>query len=130
MNRKDFLKNLGLLAAGATTGIGRIDNVMASNLQQQRRKVIGIQLWSVRQLISQDVPGTLKDLAGCGYLAIEGVNYNNSMYFNTNINEFDKMVKDLGMKITSSHLSARFTPETINEALDWWKDTADKHKAI
>jgi len=130
MNRKDFLKRLGLLAAGATTGLGRIGEVEALNLLQQRRKVIGLQLWSVRQLMNQDVSGTLKGLANCGYLAIEGVGYNNSMYFNTDINEFDKMVKDLGMKITSSHLSARYTPETVNEALDWWKDTADKHKAI
>lgn len=131
MNRKDFLKSLGLLAAGATTGLGRIGDVMASNLpQQQRRKVIGIQAYSVRQLMNQDVPGTLKSLADCGYLAFEGFGYNNSMYFNTNINEFDKMVKDLGMKITSSHLSTRYAPETMNEALDWWKDTADKHKAI
>jgi len=132
MNRKSFLKNLGFLTAGAavSTGIGRINDVMASNLPQPKRKVIGIQLWSVQQLMRQDVRGTLKGLADCGYLAIEGVLYNDSKYFNTNINEFDKMVKDLGMKITSSHLSARYTPETVNEALDWWKDTADKHKAI
>ena len=130
MNRKDFLKSFGLLAAGATTGFGRISQVQATTLQQPRNKVIGLQLWSVRQLMNQDVVGTLKGVADCGYLAIEGVGYNNSMYFNTNINEFDKMVKDLGMKITSSHLSGRYTPETRNEALDWWKDTADKHKAI
>jgi sugar phosphate isomerase/epimerase len=130
MNRKNFLKSLGLLATGATTGLTKTSKVLAMNMQQPRRKIIGLQLWSVRQLMNQDVTGTLKGLADCGYLALEGVGYNDSMYFNTNINEFDKMVKDLGMKITSSHLSGRYSPETINESLDWWKDTADKHKAI
>ena len=130
MNRKDFLKRIGLLAAGTTTGLTPAGKLFAKQTQQPRRKVIGLQLWSVRQLMNQDVTGTLKGLAECGYLALEGVGYADSMYFKTNINEFDKMVKGLGMKITSSHLSGRYTPETANEALDWWKDTADKHKAI
>ena len=129
MNRKEFLRNLGILAAGAAvsaTGC-RTSGVTS---KKNRRKVIGIQLWSVQQLMRKDVRGTLKGLADCGYLAIEGVGYNNSMYFNTPINEFDKIVRDLGMKITSSHLNTPYTPETEKEALEWWKDTADKHKAI
>ena len=135
MNRKKFLKSLGVMAAVAasttTAGMARtVSEALTKKMPQQNRKVIGIQVYSVRQLMNQDVPGTLKGLADCGYLAIEGFGYNNSMYFNININEFDKMVKDLGMKITSSHLGARYTPDTANVALDWWKDTADKHKAI
>ena len=134
MNRKDFLKNLGLLATGvaaSASGIVSPVKINAANVLQTRKKVIGLQVYSVRQLLSEDVRGTLKGLADCGYLALEGFGYNkDNGYFNTPINDFDKMVKDLGMKITSSHLSARYTPDTKNDALDWWKDTADKHKAI
>jgi len=133
MNKRVFLKSLGLLATGAAasaSGMARIGEVMTAGLSQERRKVIGLQVYSVRQLLTEEVKGTLKGLADCGYLALEGFGYNNAKYFNTDINEFDKMVKDLGMKITSSHLSTRYTPETKDTALDWWKDTADKHKAI
>ena len=134
MNRKDFLKNLGLLATGvaaSTTGFTTTIKANTVNPLQTKRKVIGLQVYSVRQLLSTDKQGTLKGLADCGYLALEGFGYNKDTgYFNTPINDFNKMVNDLGMKITSSHLSTRFTPETMNEALDWWKDTADKHKAI
>jgi sugar phosphate isomerase/epimerase len=134
MNRKDFLKNLGLLTTGvaaSTAGLVPFSRVKAANLLQTRPKIIGLQVYSVRQLLSKDVPGTLKGLAECGYLALEGFGYNRETgYFNTPLNEFDKMVKDLGMKITSSHLSARYTPETKNDALDWWKEIADSHKAI
>jgi sugar phosphate isomerase/epimerase len=131
MNRKDFLKSLGFLAVGTTAGFGRVNKAFATNLlQAERKKVIGVQLWSVRDLMNQDVPGTLKGLADCGYLAIECFGYNNAKYFNIDINDFSKMVTDFGMKITSSHLPARYTPETKQEGLDWWKDTADKHKAI
>ena len=127
MNRKSFLKRIGLLAAG----VGLSKSVFGESCcSETKPKVIGVQLWSVRQPINQNLSGALKGLANCGYLAIEGFGYNNSQYFNTNINEFDKMVRDCGMKITSSHLSTRFTPESLTEALDWWKDTADKHKAI
>ena len=134
MNRKVFLKNLGLLATGAaasTAGLFSTGKIMAANPLQTKRKVIGLQVYSVRQLLNTDVPGTLKGLAECGYLALEGFGYNRETgYFNTPITEFDKMVKDLGMKITSSHLSARYTPDTKSDALDWWKEIADKHKAI
>ena len=134
MNRKDFLKNLGLLATGvaaSATGIVSPGKIMASDVLQTKKKVIGLQVYSVRQLLNEDVSGTLKSLAACGYLALEGFGYNKDTgYFNTPINDFDKMVKDLGMKITSSHLSGRYTPDTKNDVLDWWKDTADKHKAI
>ena len=134
MNRKDFLKSLGLVATGivaSATGLASINGVMAANPLQTKRKVIGLQVYSVRQLLSEDVKGTLKGLADCGYLALEGFGYNrNTGYFNTPLKDFDKMVKDLGMKITSSHLSTRYSIETKNEALDWWKNTADEHKAI
>ena len=126
MNRKSFLKKLGALTLGAVAA-----NAMACNVANRaQKKVIGIQLWSVREPISQSLTDALKGLAECGYLAIESFGYNNGQYFNTDINEFDKMVRDAGMRLTSSHLSTRFTPETMDEALDWWKDTADKHKAI
>jgi len=134
MNRKEFLKRMGLLATGiavSATEIIPLSGTMTSCSQPEKRKLLGIQLYSVRQLIDKDLKGTLKGLADCGYLAVEGFGYDKETgYFNTPINEFSKMVKDLGMKITSSHLSTRFNPEAKNVALDWWKEIADQHKAI
>ena len=136
MNRKDFLKRMGLFATGVaatSAGLVSFSGVMSSCAQQApaKRKLIGIQLYSVRELIRESLQDTLKGLADCGYLAVEGFGYNKETgYFNTPINEFDKMVRDLGMKVTSSHLSTRFNPDIKCEALDWWKEIADQHKAI
>jgi len=76
MNRKDFLKKMGLLVTGAvasTAGVGAFNGGIMSCSQQTRRKVIGIQLYSVRQLIDENLQETLKGLADCGYLAVEGL---------------------------------------------------------
>jgi len=135
MNRKVFLKRMGLLATGvaaSATGVISLSGVISSCSQQtKRQKFIGIQLYSVRELIEDNLNGTLKGLSDCGYLALEGFGYSRETgYFNTPIKEFDKIIKDLGMKLTSSHLSTRFNSEIKSEALDWWKEIADQHKEI
>ena len=69
MNRKVFLKNLGLLATGvaaSATGLTTTIKANTVNPLQTKRKVIGLQVYSVRQLLSTDLQGTLKGLADCG----------------------------------------------------------------
>jgi sugar phosphate isomerase/epimerase len=129
MNRKDFLKNMGYLAAGAAS-VAMLQCSGSNRASKSGKKLIGIQIYSVRQLLNRDLAGTLKGLADCGYRAIETFAYNNGRYFNNSIEDFDKMVRDTGMKITSAHLGANYNPENITSSLDAWKETADKHKAI
>ena len=61
-------------------------------------KTLAVQLYSVRQAMAEDVPGTLKRIADIGFKAVEPAGF-----FNVPPAEFRKRVEDLGMTICSSH---------------------------
>ncbi len=61
-------------------------------------KTLAVQLYSVRQAMAEDVPGTLKRIADIGFKAVEPAGF-----FNVRPTEFRRMVEDLGMTICSSH---------------------------
>ena len=61
-------------------------------------KTLAVQLYSVRQAMAQDVPGTLKRIADIGFKAVEPAGF-----FDVTPTEFRKRVEDLGMTICSSH---------------------------
>ena len=61
-------------------------------------KTLAVQLYSVRQAMAEDVPGTLKRIADIGFKAVEPAGF-----FNMRPTELRKRVEDLGMSICSSH---------------------------
>ncbi|HPG38130.1 MAG TPA: sugar phosphate isomerase/epimerase [bacterium] len=74
MNRRDFLKN----TAGAALFTGAIPLLKSNSLAAQRKlDKIGLQLYSVRQLMQQDFTGTLTRVAQAGYDEVEFAGYYN-----------------------------------------------------
>ncbi len=66
-------------------------------------KKIGLQLYSLRDVILKDVKGTLEKVASFGYKELEHYGYKEGKLFDLPIVEIGKMVAGLGMKITSGH---------------------------
>jgi len=60
---------------------------------------IGLQLFSVRDDCTRDLPGTLKAVADMGY---DGVEF--AGYYNRTAEELKKMVDKLGLKVCGSHI--------------------------
>lgn len=60
---------------------------------------VGIQLYSIRTVINDDVPGTLKQLAEMGY---EGVEF--AGYYDLSGDELRGMLDDAGLKCAGSHV--------------------------
>jgi len=122
--RREFLKISGALAVGSLFS-------PLSLLAQKARadKPIGLQLWSVRKDIDADPKGTLKTISNIGYKNLEAANYDNGKIYGMAPAEFRSYIEDLGMKLSSAHLHGpKYSPENINEALEWWKKAADDHK--
>ena len=102
--------------------------LQASNLQAKGKKAIGLQLYSLRDAMKADALGTLKQVGDMGFTTLEAANYAEGKIYGMTPSEFKKVVKGLGMKMTSAHLGGPdYTKENHNEAMDWWKKALEDH---
>lgn len=63
---------------------------------------IGIQLYSLRDIINYDLTGTLDALSKFGYNSVETYGFDGNFYTVSAL-DFRKMCNDLGMEVTSAH---------------------------
>ena len=123
-NRREFLKisgvgSLGVMlfgAAGCSTGVA-ID---------RKSYGIGLQLYSIRDAMTADVPGTLKKVSDIGYKNLELASYSEGKFYGYAPAEFKKMVSDLGMVPFSSHSQVESASITLDKA----KLMADAHAEL
>ncbi|HET9746855.1 MAG TPA: sugar phosphate isomerase/epimerase, partial [Chitinophagaceae bacterium] len=100
MERKEFLKITGGFAlAGFASQTGLASPTVAA----KKLKNFGIQLWSVRDDLTKDPKGVLKQLASYGYKQIESFEGSKGMFWGMTNTEFKTYMDELGMKIIASH---------------------------
>lgn len=87
---------------------------------------VGLQLYTVRDAMTADVPGTLKKLSDLGYKNLELAGYADGKFYSIAPAEFKKMVNDLGMDVVSSHTNV----EAAGITMDTAKAMADAHAAL
>jgi sugar phosphate isomerase/epimerase len=90
-SRRKFLKASGALAAAACVGGKRL---MAAPLHMP----VGLQLYSVRNLLPKDFEGTLHQLAAAGYTEVEAAGY-----FDKTAADFGNALQKAGLKCVSTH---------------------------
>ena len=99
MNRRNFVKN-GLTLAASIPLVHNLD------LDAKKKKNIGIQIYTIRDIMSKDAMGGIKAIAAAGYKNIELAGYNGGKVYGMPVADFKKLTKDLGLKIPSSHVAA------------------------
>src|ERR1700739_3743426 len=90
-SRRSFLKASGALAAVAGVGV---DRLMGEHLHMP----IGLQLYSVRNLLPKDFEGTLHQLGAAGYKEVEAAGY-----FDKTAADFGNALQKAGLKCVSTH---------------------------
>lgn len=98
-NRRDFLKNMGVLAAGSMV----LPSLAFSNIKKVKN--IGIQLYTFRKDMTTDPKGTLKIIADLGIKEVESASSNLGLFYGLQPTEIKKICKDLGMNLRSGHTS-------------------------
>ncbi|MGE5395149.1 MAG: sugar phosphate isomerase/epimerase family protein [Candidatus Saccharibacteria bacterium] len=127
-NRRDFLRTSSLIIAGGLVGNNLLQ---ASVLPAKGKKDIGLQLYSLRDAMGKDVMGTLKQVSDIGFKTLEAANYSDGKIYGMTPKEFKKVVKGLGMKMTSAHLGGpNYTKDTHTQAMDWWKKALEDHEEV
>ncbi|WP_026462634.1 sugar phosphate isomerase/epimerase family protein [Adhaeribacter aquaticus] len=103
LNRREFLWQAGALTAGV---------MLAPQLVQAATKPrIGLQLYTCRQLLDQDLNGTLKQIASIGYKELESASGAKGHYYGMKPKELSNMVADMGMKLRAHHVTAGRIPQ-------------------
>lgn len=121
-SRRDFLRNSAALLAAAT-----LINKDLFAATGKGKQLVGVQLYSVRNEMSKDPLGTLKQLASFGYKHVEHANYVNRKFYGYSAAEFKKILDDLGMKMPSGHtvMGKQHWDAGKKEFTDSWKYTVE-----
>jgi sugar phosphate isomerase/epimerase len=149
--RRDFIKTSAFLAAGSlmAPAFASINKTNAGKMQS------GIQIYSVRNQLSKDFPGTMKQVAEIGYKLIEGYGLGLDGKFLGKISpqEYKSTITDLGMKLVATHcgyftheqapqmieaaklsgvdyLIIPYTPDGIRKNIDGYKAVAENFNKI
>lgn len=140
-NRRNFLKTSAAFAAGS---------MVLPMISCSESKVIGLQLYTVRDKIKNDLDGTLKKLSEIGYNSMEAAGYNatDGTFYGEKPKAFAQKLIDLGMPLNSSHTVFEpdtaekvfadaadagckyviypYLPDTMRQNIDGYKATAEK----
>jgi sugar phosphate isomerase/epimerase len=94
------------------------------------RKNIGLQLYSVRDSITKNVPAAIAKVSKMGYKFVEPAGYANGKFYGMEPAAFKALCKANKMKILSSHCS-RNAPTGADKAeiMSWWDKCIDAHVA-
>lgn len=134
MNKREFLKGLGLITAGGmvTSAISPL-SAAASVSSLPAKKKIGLQLYSLGKELTDDVPAGLKKVAKIGYATAEAAGYRERKMYGYDIAEFKKVADALGLKVSGSHVNPpmrKYTNENKSEIADFWKVAVEDHAKL
>ncbi|WP_341840679.1 sugar phosphate isomerase/epimerase [Chitinophaga caseinilytica] len=121
MQRRNFIKSLAIGAAGLSTS-----SLWAS---PSASKKLGIQLYTVRDAVAKDLPGTLERLAKLGYNKLEIYGYNGT-FFGKSVSEFKSILSGTGMQVRSSHHLPGHAMKMKGTLLDGWDKAVEDMHAI
>jgi sugar phosphate isomerase/epimerase len=123
-NRRKFLQQSGMLAMAGMLypGLNRANNLLGAKASRP----IGLQLYTLGNLMTTDTAGTLKKVAAIGYTQVESAGSQKGNWYGFKPKEFSSMVKDAGMTWRSAHVGG--APITIDQIMKMAKTAEDSAK--
>jgi sugar phosphate isomerase/epimerase len=126
MNRRTFIQH----SAVAATGSLLLPSLVGCNPPKEKiAKNMGLQLYTLRDVIFKDLQGTLKKVADIGYTEVETFSYNDGKIFGQPFSDYVKMANDLGLKTVSGHYLTGFNQQTSGNLSNGWEQAVADAKA-
>jgi len=93
-------------------------------------KSIGLQLWSVKDNMKEDVAGTLASVGEMGYDYVETAGYGDGKIYGMDPVEFKNLCETNGLQFLGAHTGQVVpTEENWDETMAWWDVCIAAHKA-
>ncbi len=124
--RRSFIRQSAMVVAGSTL----FSNELFAG--GKKKKLTGVQLYSVRDDMRKAPLDTLKQLSQMGYKHVEHANYVNRKFYTYSAADFKKILDDLGMTMPSGHtvLARQHWDAAKNDFTDAWKWTVEDAKTV
>lgn len=119
MKRRIFLTQTAM-AAGAMILPGC--NSMRAGRPDPKGPAIGLQLYTVRDEVSNGIDGLIKKIAELGYTHLETYGYNEGSFFGKSPKEFRNLLYDHGMLTPSGHY---YHNDYLAGNIDAWKKACE-----
>jgi sugar phosphate isomerase/epimerase len=125
MNRRQFVQSASMAAAGMLA-LGACGGEKKKEAAQEvlTARSLGLQLYSLRDVMHTDPKGVLDKLAAFGYQELEHYSYRDGQIFGLSFADFNQHAKALGMRVVSGHYGL----DQIKG--DTWKQAIDDANAI
>jgi sugar phosphate isomerase/epimerase len=127
--RRKFIQHSGAFALGSLL----IPQLGKSGIFSERKDLppIGLQLYTMGNLMTTDTKNTLQKLAAIGYTEVESAGSQKGNFYGYKPKEFAAMVHDAGMHWRSAHVGgAGFKPSDIMKMAKNAEDSARAQKYI
>jgi len=94
-----------------------------------KEKVVGLQLYSVRDAMKNDVKGTVAKVGAMGYSFVETAGFSDGKFYGMEPLEFKKLCEDNGLKFLGSHTGQNLpSAENWDKTMAWWDMCIEAHK--
>lgn len=117
ISRRTFVKTASVSAAGALLWNG-VPFLMADALGLP----LGLQLYSVRDILPKDYEGTLRQVAAIGYREVEAAGF-----FNHSASDVKQAMDHVGLRCVSAHYSLKDLLPKLDETIQYGKDLGLKY---
>ncbi len=126
MNRRTFIQH----TAYAATGSLMLPSLFScTNDTQKTAKPIGLQLYTLRDILFKDLQGTLKAVADIGYTEVETFSYGDGKIFGHPFGDYVKIASELGLNTVSGHYLSGFNQQTTGNLRNGWEQAVADAKA-
>ena len=124
LNRRDFLKT-SAFASGALL-------LTPELLAARKSKYIGLQLYTVRDLMAKDAVGTLAKVAAVGFNSVETATYTGTQkFYGMDAKTFRNVLKDHNLKPSSGHyMLGEGMATTKGTITNEWQKAVDDAEAV
>lgn len=121
--RRKFLQNSAILLVGASIK----PSYLLAQKEIAMKKLMGIQLYSVREDMFKNPLATLQSLSKMGYEYVEHANYVKRKFYGYTASEFKKVLDDTGLHMPSGHteLKTAHWNNATKQFTDEWKYTVE-----
>lgn len=122
MDRRKFIQTSSLAVAGMT--------MLPSLTEAKKKRAIGLQLYTLRDVINSDAKGILSKVASLGYTEVETYGYKEGKLFGMPVSEYGAYTKSIGLKTVSGHYGIDMTTNGWDKACEDAKSLGQSYVVV